>query len=253
MSPGKARLETSGLTVRASDGDREFRLDIGQLEITSGEVIGLSGPSGTGKTMLLEVLGLLRRPEPGATFRLRTESVDVDLSNLWSSGAAHFEAPFLRGKYFGFVPQSGGLLPYLSVSENIAISQRIAKRLAPDWQADLEGLLGLSKLGRLKPAALSIGQRQRVAIARALAHRPAFLIADEPTAALDPENAMAALSLLIDAARTGQAAVILSSHDLALLERFPLRRLYVELDPTSRANSVRSQVRDGTRSAAPSP
>ena len=253
MTARAAHLETDGLAVGASDGDRDFRLEIGRLEIRSGEVLGLSGPSGTGKTMLLEVLGLLRRPAPGASFRLRTEEAEVDLAALWQSGAARSEAPTLRGKHFGFVPQSGGLLPYLTVSENIAISQRIAGRPAPDWQSELEDLLGLSKLGRLKPSALSIGQRQRVAIARALAHRPAFLIADEPTAALDPENALTALSLLMDAARTGHAAVILSSHDLDLLDRFPLRRLHVELDAGSSANSVRSRLLDGAAAVEAEP
>ena len=235
-----ANLAVEALSIDATDGDRSFRLDVDRFSIGVGEVIGISGPSGTGKTMLLEVLGLLRRPSPGGVFELSTSEGTVDVAAMWDGPDVAREAPALRGAHFGFVPQSGGLLPFLTVSENISLSQRVAGCSDPGWQADLERQLGLAKLGKLHPAALSIGQRQRVAIARALAHRPSFVIADEPTAALDPENATRAMSLLIEAARAGNAAVMISSHDLLLLNQFAMRHVRLALAASKDAHSVRS-------------
>ncbi|MEL7012557.1 MAG: ATP-binding cassette domain-containing protein, partial [Pseudomonadota bacterium] len=232
MSGSKGRLTLSGLSVGASDSDRSFRLDIDHLEATAGDVIGLSGPSGTGKTMLLEVLGLLRRPQKADVFLFVAGGHEIDIAAMWRSDEASRLAPSLRGAHFGFVPQTGGLLPFLSVYENISLCQEIAGRPDAEWISRLQDMLGLKGLGALLPEALSIGQRQRVAIARALAHRPSFVIADEPTAALDPDNAMTALSLLIDAARNGEAAVIVSSHDVSLLDRFATRRVALGLAPS---------------------
>lgn len=241
-----AGLDIRDLTVSLADGERRFTLAVPEMQLATGHVVGLTGPSGTGKTMLLEVLGLLRRPAPGATYRLRHDSEIVDLAGLW--GEHRTRAPELRSQYFGFVPQSGGLLPFLSVRENIHLSQRIAERIDDAWQDSLTERLGLSSIRNLPPAALSIGQRQRVAIARALAHRPAFVIADEPTAALDPEAAENAMRLLIEAATEGGAGVIISSHDLALLERFDIGRLALSVTSDSGAREVVSTL--GPRMAA---
>jgi putative ABC transport system ATP-binding protein len=232
----EAALRIADLTVTLQDGERRFTLDTGRLQVAAGQALGLSGGSGTGKTLLLEVLGLLRRPDPGGAFTLQAEGREIDLT----AAKAQDEAARLRGRYFGFVPQAGGLLPFLTVAENIALSQRIAQ--APDaaWLAELTRRLGLDGLGGLTPSALSIGQRQRVSIARALAHRPVFVIADEPTAALDPEAAEAAMALLIEAAEQGGAAVIVSSHDHALLDRFAMTRLRLSLAPADRPGTVRS-------------
>lgn len=221
----EAALSLSGLTVGLSDGDRRFVLETGDLRIAAGAPVGLSGGSGTGKTLLLEVLGLLRRPDPGGAFTLRADGQEIDLR------ADPDRAARLRGRYFGFVPQAGGLLPFLTVAENIALGQKITDRHDPAWIAELVSRLGLSGLEGLTPSALSIGQRQRVSIARALAHKPPFVIADEPTAALDPEAAEAAMALLIEAANTGGAAVIVSSHDLGLLDRYAATRIHLSLAP----------------------
>lgn len=222
-------LHMAGLSVSVADADRSFRLEVDALELHAGEVVGLTGPSGTGKTMLLEVLGLLRRPDQGGRYRIDAGGQAIDAAAVWTGPGAGRRAPDLRGRLFGFVPQSGGLLPFLSVAENIALSQRIAGRVDHAWRDDLMARLGLAPLARLRPDALSIGQRQRVAIARALAHRPPFVIADEPTAALDPDNAGTAISLLIDAARAGGSAVLISTHDWGLLDRFGLPRLRLGL------------------------
>ncbi|MEM6739418.1 MAG: ABC transporter ATP-binding protein [Pseudomonadota bacterium] len=250
MTSARATLRIEGASVGAADADRSFELVIDKLEVASGDVIGISGPSGTGKTMLLELLGLLRRPSTAGLFSLSAHGCEADVRAMWEGPSAAAMAPALRGDFYGFVPQSGGLLPFLTVAENIRLSQRIAGRIDPVWQAELEGFLGLDRLNALRPASLSIGQRQRVAICRALAHKPPFVIADEPTAALDPENAANAMALLIETARAGQAAVVISSHDLGLLDRFAMRRLQLDLLPSEDTRRVRSGVFEAAEAMA---
>ncbi|MBL3569621.1 ABC transporter [Rhodovulum sulfidophilum] len=217
------------LGVSLADGDRGFALRVPELSIAAGETVGLTGPSGTGKTLLLELLGLLRVPDAGGVYRLCPgDAPERDLTALWTRRG---RIARLRGRLFGFVPQTGGLLPFLTLSENVALPQRICGRPDPGLVRDLIDRLGLGPVAGLRPERLSIGQRQRAAIARALAHRPRFVIADEPTAALDPENAAEAMTLLFEAAGRTGSAVIVSSHDLDLLGRFALTRYRLALDP----------------------
>lgn len=222
------RLLIDNMTVRLGDAERQFTLETGTWSIAAGEVIGLTGPSGSGKTLLLELLGMLRAPDTGqycAEPMAGTDGPAQDFRAYWQSSRAMALCARARAQFFGFVPQAGGLLPFLTVAENVRITQRIAGRPDEGWANTLLNELGLKQIADLRPAALSIGQRQRVAIARALAHRPFCVIADEPTAALDPENAQSAMGLLIDAAQAGGTATLLSSHDYATLEKFSMRRM----------------------------
>lgn len=226
------RLLIEDLTVTLGDAERQFTLRAGNWSVGAGEVVGLTGSSGTGKTLLLELLGVLRAPGAGAYRAVPTEGsggATQDFGSYWRSPEARALCAAARARFFGYVPQTGGLLPFLTVTENIALSQQIAARPDGDWLKTLLGELGLSGIANLRPAALSIGQRQRVAIARALAHRPFCVIADEPTAALDPENALTAMRLLIEAAREGGSATLLSSHDVTTLSQFPMRRMALKI------------------------
>jgi putative ABC transport system ATP-binding protein len=226
-------LGIAGLRVALADADRRFALVIDRLDLAAGDIWGLTGQSGTGKTLLLELLGLMRRPAPGGDFVLGeagtgAEDRSHDIAALWRGPSGVARAAELRGRLIGFIPQTGGLLPFLTLAENVALTQRISGRIDADWRAHLLDRLGLSAYARLMPGALSIGQRQRAAIARALAHRPPLVLADEPTAALDPDTAAEAMRLLIGMAGEGGAAILVSSHDVALLDRFPMRRLRLE-------------------------
>ena len=208
--------------VALQDGDRSFRLEIAALTLEPGQAIALTGASGSGKTLMLELLGLLRAPGAGTRYDWGGQ---VDLAALWQKGPRNAALAARRGALFGFVPQSGGLLSFLSVRENIELPQRINQCEDAGWVADLIDRLGLRHVARLHPGALSIGQRQRTAIARALAHRPPFVIADEPTAALDPGTADTVLRLLLDVAEGQGTGVILSSHDAPRIARFGIPRL----------------------------
>ncbi|MEM9577290.1 MAG: ATP-binding cassette domain-containing protein [Pseudomonadota bacterium] len=235
-------LEIEDLSVTLGDAERRFSLKTGAWSISAGEVIGLTGPSGSGKTLLLELLGMLRAPDAGHYCAVPVNGGDrpaQDFATYWTAPDAMRRCADARARFFGFVPQAGGLLPFLTVAENVEISQKIAGRENVTWLNTLLGELGLDSISHLRPAALSIGQRQRVAIARALAHRPFCVIADEPTAALDPENAHRAMALLIDAARAGGAATLLSSHDYPTLARFPMRRMGLTItSPVSDPNVI---------------
>lgn len=215
--------------IALSDGDRAFRLQIDHLDLDPGQAVALTGVSGAGKTLVLEMLGLLRAPGPGTRYDLG----DDDLAGLWAQGPRGADLARTRGRVFGFVPQSGGLMPFLTVAENISLPQRVNQCLDAGWTGDLIDRLGLAEVAALTPGALSIGQRQRTAIARALAHRPPFVIADEPTAALDPDSADTVLTLLLEIAAAQGTGVIVSSHDVARIDRFGIKRLAlrVQTDP----------------------
>ncbi|MDK3075222.1 ATP-binding cassette domain-containing protein [Sedimentitalea sp. JM2-8] len=220
---------TDGLILRDGDislrdGDRAFRLRVDEFSLAAGKTVALTGASGSGKTLLLELLGLLRAPGGGTRYRWEGQG-GVDLAGLWSRGARSADLARTRGRLFGFVPQTGGLMPFLTVSENIALPQRVNGRTDAARCDALIDRLGLRDVAAIRPGALSIGQRQRTAIARALSHRPAFVIADEPTAALDSDSADTVLDLLLDVAKSEGSGVILSSHDVERLARFDIPRL----------------------------
>jgi putative ABC transport system ATP-binding protein len=222
------RLRIGQLTTALADGDRRFRLAVEGLELAPGAVLAVTGASGSGKTLFLELLGLLRAPEAGGDYALLDAAGRevTDLGALWARGARSSALAATRGGVFGFVPQSGALIPFLSVVQNVTLTQRVTGREDAGRVHLLLDRLGLATVKELRPDALSIGQRQRVSIARALAHRPAFVIADEPTAALDQDAAETVMALLIETATIEGVGVILSSHDVDRLDRLALPRLH---------------------------
>lgn len=216
-------LHVEGLQYRRADAagdERPFALEVDRLTLDEGEVVGVVGPSGCGKSTLVDLLALLRRPSRLDRFELAGEDAARPLQ-----AAALDTCAGLRAAHVGVVLQTGGLLPSLTVRENVLLPQRLLGRLDTGWVAALLKALDIAGLAARRPAQLSIGQRQRVAIARALAHRPALVLADEPTASLGVDHAPAALDLLTSLARDSGAALLVVSHDLALLasRAVPLR------------------------------
>ncbi len=249
-----AGLFARNLTARLDGPEGRFVLRIDSFTIGPGEVKALTGESGSGKTLVLELLGLMREPCDAAAHYTWTpagqgQPASLDLARLWSAGPRSAELACTRGRLFGFVPQTGGLLPYLTVRENIALPQRLAACLDAELADTLMEHLDLHAHAAMMPGQLSLGQRQRVAVARALAHRPAVVIADEPTASLDPENSDRVLRLLLDAARITNAAVLVSSHEIDRLDRFGVPRcaLRVSRDGKDTVSTLEMQVTGAQR------
>ena len=188
---------TNGAAVHALDGV--------DLSIGAGEFVAVTGPSGSGKSSLLNILGCLDRPDAG---RYLIEGEDV-------AGFDDEATSDIRNRRIGFVFQSFHLLPRLTVLENVLLPLRF-HREPPDWvQAHARELLervGLSDRSHHRPNELSGGQVQRAAIARALLLKPALLLADEPTGNLDSKSAADVLGLIDQVHRGGQT-VVLVTHD----------------------------------------
>ncbi|MEU7865900.1 ABC transporter ATP-binding protein [Dactylosporangium sp. NPDC049140] len=203
-------------TVVRLDGVRkEFggttALDGVTLTIGAGEAVAVMGPSGCGKSTLLNMIAGLDRPTAGLV-----EVHDEDLGRLSETGLALF-----RRRRIGMVFQFFNLLDDLSALDNVALAAQlmgIGARPARRRALELFDELGIGGRRNAYPAALSGGERQRVAVARALMNRPALLLADEPTGALDSRAGEQVMDLLLDLNQIGQT-LLLVTHDHALAER----------------------------------
>ena len=188
-----------------TDGGTVHALDGVDVRIGAGEFVAVTGPSGSGKSSLLNILGCLDRPDAG---RYLIEGEDV-------AGFDDEATSDIRNRRIGFVFQSFHLLPRLTVLENVLLPLRF-HREPPDWvQGHARELLervGLSDRSHHRPNELSGGQVQRAAIARALLLKPALLLADEPTGNLDSKSAADVLGLIDQVNRDGQT-VVLVTHD----------------------------------------
>ncbi|MEI7774281.1 MAG: ATP-binding cassette domain-containing protein [Verrucomicrobiota bacterium] len=190
-----------------------FTLRIPDLTIRRGELVAFVGESGCGKSTLLDMLGLISAATSAAQFDVCFREGDPD--SIGSASESRLAE--LRRRHLGYVLQSGGLLPFLSVGENILLSRRVNGNTDGPEVRNLARSLGIEGQWRKKPAFLSGGQRQRVAIARALAHSPSVVLADEPTGAVDKMTARDIRDLLREVARTRNTTVIIVTHDEALV------------------------------------
>jgi putative ABC transport system ATP-binding protein len=179
------------------------------LAVRRGEFVAVMGPSGCGKSTLLHVLGLITPPDEGWLL-VDGQSTEGD--------AARRE---LRRRKIGFVFQRFNLLGVLSARENLALSLRV-RGLPRNFEEidDLLDSLGVAHVRHRKPSQMSIGEQQRVAVARAMAHRPAILLADEPTGSLDSANAEALLDTLWRMNARGQTIVMIT-HSAEAAARAP--------------------------------
>jgi lipoprotein-releasing system ATP-binding protein len=194
----------------------------GELEVLSevnfslqaGEAAAVIGPSGTGKSTLLYILGALERPSTG--------SVSLDDTDVYSL-SAHAMAEF-RNAQIGFVFQDHCLLPQCSVLENVLIPTLVSSGSDHMKRArELIAQVGLSERFDHRPGQLSGGEKQRVAIARALVRQPRLLLCDEPTGNLDETSAEAVANLLFDLHRDRNNVLIVVTHSMRLAARFPNR------------------------------
>lgn len=217
-------LDIKNLLVRRGEGAQAHHVRLPHLRIGAGEILAITGESGSGKSTLLEAIGLLLAPVELERFRLGPTHTQ-DIAQLLATDDQPALAA-VRSRHLGFILQSGGLLPFLSVRDNISLPRRLlgmpAKSDHIDHAVDVLRLQGLLDK---QPQALSIGERQRVACVRAIAHEPLLLLADEPTAALDPHSARRLFELLLSLVSSMGLSALVVSHDWTLLKDFGLPRL----------------------------
>lgn len=189
------------------------------MHVRPGEVVGLVGPSGSGKSTLLKCLGAIIEPTAGRM----TLGGRVIYDGRWKVP----DLRALRRDQIGFVFQAPYLIPFLDVTDNVALLPMLSG--LPNTPARTRALellqaLDVAHRASAQPGQLSGGEQQRVSIARALANRPPVILADEPTAPLDSERALAVVRILNQMAQQAQTAIIVVTHDEKIIPTF--KRIY---------------------------
>jgi putative ABC transport system ATP-binding protein len=189
------------------------------MYVEPGEVVGLIGPSGSGKSTLLKCLGAVIEPTSGR--------MTIGEEAIYDDGWKTADLRALRRDRIGFIFQAPYLIPFLDVTDNVALLPMLAGVANAEARARAKTLLtALDVVHRAKamPSQLSGGEQQRVAIARALVNEPPVILADEPTAPLDGERALAVVKILNDMAARYRTAIIIVTHDEKIIPTF--KRLY---------------------------
>jgi putative ABC transport system ATP-binding protein len=204
----KVMLEASDLNLIYGNtpANEHYALRDINFSALSGEMIGLIGPSGSGKSSLLYILSGLKKPTTGTVYYQNTPLEVLSFNDLAT----------LRRKEFGFIFQRHFLIDYLNVIDNVLA---VVNQNTPSWRKAAMGcleMLGIAGLANKKTWQMSVGQRQKVAIARALVNQPKVIFADEPTASLDHQNARLVMNVL--AGLKGQTTILVATHDHSILE-----------------------------------
>jgi putative ABC transport system ATP-binding protein len=222
-------LRIASMEITRGERSQAFSVSLPGIDLVRGEVAAITGPSGCGKSTLLEMIGLILKPDRLERYELGADDT-IDVAGLVHAGDDTALAD-LRARRLGFVLQTGGLLPYLTVAGNISLPRRMSG-LAPmdDALSRAVERLGLASMLDKLPHQLSIGERQRVAFLRAIAHRPDLLLADEPTAALDPLHARRLFELIIELAAAWQISALVVTHDWSLVSDCGLRQVSAVMD-----------------------
>ncbi|MDD4426104.1 MAG: ABC transporter ATP-binding protein, partial [Mariniphaga sp.] len=187
------------------------------LEVDKGQKIAIVGPSGSGKTTLLNLIGALDQPEEG---RILFEGKDI-------TGYSKTELANFRNQHLGFIFQLHYLMPQLTLMENVLLpvlpQRKNIRKEQKEWAEHLIQKVGIWEQREQKPSQLSGGECQRTAVVRALINKPELLLADEPTGALDEENADGLTQLLMNLSDEEGVTLITVTHDSALANRMDIK------------------------------
>jgi len=205
---------------RAPDGTRHEVVSVPRFTLEARSQVALSGSSGSGKTTFLHLIAGILTPDSGR----------IELDGQPMSALSEAARDRLRAFDIGYIFQSFNLLQGFTVLENVLLGMSFGSGADRRRAVALLERVGLSERLHHFPRQLSTGQQQRVAVARALAHRPKLVLADEPTGNLDATNARTALALIREACSENGAALLLVSHDPAVLEGFSERLALSELN-----------------------
>lgn len=213
-------IRIEGVKKRYGSGDTAVdALKMVNMHVAPGEVVGLIGPSGSGKSTLLKCLGAVIEPTAGKMIL----GDDVIYDDGWKVK----DLRALRRDRIGFVFQAPYLIPFLDVTDNVALLPMLAgmpNAGARKRAIELFKALDVEHRAKAMPSQLSGGEQQRVAIARGLVNRPPVILADEPTAPLDSERALAVIRILNDMAKKFETAIIVVTHDEKIIPTF--KRIY---------------------------
>jgi putative ABC transport system ATP-binding protein len=210
------------------EGGKQVVLDVPSLELADGEHIALEGASGSGKTTLLHIVAGILTPDSGS----------VTLAGHELTKLSESEVDRVRAEHIGYVFQTFNLLQGYTALENVLLGMAFGPGPDVGHARDLLERVGIADKANHLPGQLSVGQQQRVAIARAVANRPSLLLADEPTGNLDAEMAQQAITLLRETCEEVGAAILLVSHDPAVLGAFGKRRSLAELNRAAHSGGV---------------
>ena len=224
-------LENVKKSYSQPNGERVEILDVPMLVIDAAEQVALIGPSGCGKSTLLHVIAGITKPDSGV---IKLDG--VELSRFSEAGRDR-----IRADKLGYVFQTFNLLAGFSALENVMLGMTFARQKKSHQRAiKLLDRVGLSHRLHNKPRALSVGEQQRVAVARALANQPKLLLADEPTANVDPSNQQQIVDLIRETCREEKISLLLVTHSREVSNQFE------RIDKLEEINRVVQNLRVGT-------
>jgi putative ABC transport system ATP-binding protein len=203
------------VAIERSKGGASFTLLIPEFDVPRGSFTAIVGQSGCGKSTLLDLLGLVLAPDSAEKFELTAR----DGEQIEIFGESPRRISQIRRQHLGYILQSGGLMPFLSVAKNLAVARMLnpKRQIEPEALEEMVFHLGLEDHLAKKPSQLSGGQRQRVAIARAIAQNPDIILADEPTGSVDKFTAVKIRDLLLSCAKRAKVSVLMVTHDESLV------------------------------------
>lgn len=229
-------LTIKQLAISRSTGKSFFNVCLPELSLNTGQVVVIQGDSGSGKSTLLEMIGMILKPDELDCYKLVLDNSDIDIAKLIHRNDID-ELAIIRARYLGFMLQTGGLLPFLTIQENIVLPLKLLQLPVDMSRFDyLVDKLNIAHLLSKYPKQLSIGERQRASFIRSIIHKPALLLADEPTSALDPYNANLLFDLIIEQAKQDNIAAMIVTHDW---QRIASKGLFTLL---AKLNSPQSSV-----------
>ncbi len=234
----KAYVEPNGATLPI--------LDIPQFSLDDGEQMVLVGPSGCGKTTLLHVIAGISRADSG---QVVLDGVDIAL-------ASEAMRDRVRADKIGYVFQTFNLLPGFTALENVMLGMTFARGRNDRGRArQLLERVGLGPRVQHKPSALSVGEQQRVAVARALANKPRLLLADEPTANVDPANQQSIIDLIVDTCREEKVALLMVTHATEVASQFKRVDRLEDINMVGKTSNDKNapQAPQNQQTPAPSP
>lgn len=209
------------------DGKKISVIDIPEFKLSAGQLMGVRGRSGTGKTTFLHLLAGI----------LREDSGEIVIDSQTVSGMSEASRDNFRAQKIGYIFQNFHLIQGMTALENVLLGMYFGSGPQESHARELLAQLGLSDRMHFYPAQLSTGQQQRVALARALAGFPKLVLADEPTGNLDPHHAKESVEQILKLCRQEQAALLLVSHDEAVLSMLPQVTDLASLNVASRVAS----------------